>query len=254
MDLTEVPANLERRHPWEVARASFFARVVERSGLGQRPVSLLDVGAGDGYLAGVVRQKLAPGSSATCVDALYTDGDQQRLSSAGAGAIHFARECPDQRFDVMMLLDVIEHVPDDRAFLGSFIERHLNPGGSVLISVPAWQGLFSAHDVALKHYRRYSPGAARQLLRDCALTVQKDGGLFHGLLVPRAIAVAGEVARRKIGRPTAAGTNLGQWRGGRALSAAVEGVLSADNALSHLFAGLRLSVPGLSYWALCVAR
>lgn len=251
MDLHEVPDALVRRHPWEVARARFFSRVLRRAGLASQRRSVLDVGAGDGYLAHTVLRDLAAGSDVVCVDALYTDDDLQRLTTSAATNVTFARACPDRRFDLLTLLDVIEHVEDDRGFLGGLAERHLTKDGLVLISVPAWQGLFSQHDVELKHYRRYSPAQARRLIADCGLGVKKEGGLFHSLLVPRVAAVAREGVSRMLRRAPSAGGNLGHWSGGKVLSGAIEGALFADNALSHLFAGINLAVPGLSYWALC---
>jgi SAM-dependent methyltransferase len=251
MDLREVPDTLVQRHPWEAARARFFARVLKKAGLTSPARSVLDVGAGDGYLAQTVLRGMAAGSEVVCVDALYTDDDLQRFATSEAANVTFARACPDRRFDLMMLLDVIEHVEDDRTFLDGLVARHLAPDGIVLISVPAWQSLFSQHDVALKHYRRYSPAEGRRLVTDCGLRVRKEGGLFHTLLAPRLAAVTREGISRKLKIKPTAGENLGQWTGGKALSAAIEGVLFADNALSHLFAGMKLGVPGLSYWALC---
>ena len=63
----------------------------------------------------------------------------------------------DNSFDLALALDVIEHVPDDpKAFRELF--RTLRPGGSLLVTVPALQILWSAHDIANRHYRRYTLG------------------------------------------------------------------------------------------------
>ncbi len=56
------------------------------------------------------------------------------------------------------MLDVIEHVEDDVGFVRDVVDGSLAPGGWVLVSVPAYQSLFSSHDRALKHFRRYAPG------------------------------------------------------------------------------------------------
>ena len=66
-------------------------------------------------------------------------------------------------FDVVIASDVLEHIEDDSAALGE-MARVLKPGGSMIISVPAHQWLFSYHDAALQHFRRYSKVTLRSLL------------------------------------------------------------------------------------------
>ncbi len=62
---------------------------------------------------------------------------------------------PDNHFDLITLLDVLEHIKDDIKLL-SEIKRYLKPNGNMLITVPAYQFLWSEHDEALGHFRRYT--------------------------------------------------------------------------------------------------
>jgi hypothetical protein len=252
MDLSEVPGTSFRRHPWEVARARFFRRVLADAGVLHGRRALLDVGAGDGYLARGLLETLAPDSQVACVDAHYTDDDLARFSTPALPGLSFSRGWPAGCwFDVVLLLDVVEHVEDDRGFLAQVVGEHLAPAGTVLVSVPAWQPLYSAHDVALKHFRRYSPGACRDLLAGAGLVVRRSGGLFHSLLAPRALAVAGEALARRLGRSTRAPADLGEWHGGRLATAVLAAALAADNAISHALSRVGATLPGLSFWALC---
>jgi SAM-dependent methyltransferase len=252
MDLVEVPGTAFRRHPWEVARARFFRRLLRDAGLLQAPLSVLDVGAGDGYLARSLMKGLPPGSAITCFDANYSDDDLSRFAAPARPGLSFVRTPPPGRFDLILLLDVMEHVEDDTALLQRLVAESLAPGGAVLVSVPAWQSLFSRHDEAMLHHRRYSPAECRALLEREGLTLRKRGGLFHTLLAPRALAVAGERLMRGLGRErVAAPPNLGVWTGGPRLTGVLERALAADNALSHLLARLGVALPGLSLWALC---
>jgi hypothetical protein len=253
MDLTEVSAGALRRHPWEIARARFFRRVLADAGILAEPRAVLDVGAGDGYLGRGLLEALPTGSEICCLDTHYSDDDLARFSTPPQSGLAFTRTRPARRFDAILLLDVIEHVADDRAFLAPFVAENLAPGGVVLVSVPAWQALFSRHDEALAHFRRYSPAACRALLADAHLRVRRSGGLFHSLLVPRALTAAGERVLTRLGRRPAPPPNLGAWRGGRALSAVVATALAADNAVSHALARAGRALPGLSFWALCEA-
>jgi SAM-dependent methyltransferase len=72
---------------------------------------------------------------------------------------------PDDSFDLITCLDVIEHTPDDVASLRE-LRRVARPGAALVVTVPAYQLLWSSHDVANHHYRRYRgpqlAAAARQ--------------------------------------------------------------------------------------------
>jgi SAM-dependent methyltransferase len=253
MDLLEVPGTTFHRHPWEIARASFFRRILADAGLFTAPRAVLDVGAGDGYLARSLLATLPAGSTAVCLDAHYRDDDLARFADPPAVGLSFARQRPAYRFDIILMLDVIEHVDDDRGFVAGFVNDSLAPAGVVLASVPAWPGLYGEHDRALKHFRRYSPAACRALLADAGLEVRASGGVFHALLVPRAIALLVERAQRAFGRPAAAPADLGDWHHGAFVSRLVAGGLAVDNAVTHLGRRLGWTLPGLSFWALCRA-
>ena len=254
MDLSEVPGAPFRRHPWEIARARFFGRVVEADGHGDGAGArrVLDVGAGDGYLGRLLLERMPPGSAVDCVDPNYTDDDLRRFAEPTTTGLSFARARPPGLYDVVLLLDVIEHVADDRAFLAELLTASVAPGGAVLVSVPAWELLYSQHDVELRHFRRYSPGRCRALLESSGLEIVRSGGLFHSLLLPRVaqrVLEALKGAMRVPGRSRPA--NAGDWHGGRLLSATVSLALAADNRLSELVARSGRELPGLSYWALC---
>src|SRR6516165_7618622 len=121
MDLREIPGTTFHRHPWEIARAEFFQRILADAGLLAAPRAVLDVGAGDGYLARRLLEALPPGSTILCLDAHYSDDDLARLADPPAAGLGFSRELPPRRFDVILMLDVIEHVADDRAFVARFV-------------------------------------------------------------------------------------------------------------------------------------
>jgi SAM-dependent methyltransferase len=93
---------------------------------------------------------------------------------------------PEHTFDLITCLDVIEHTPDDRLTL-SELRRVSRPGGWLLVTVPAYQALWSEHDVANHHYRRYN----RRSLRAAATAAGWDPVRFTSfnslLLAPAAI-------------------------------------------------------------------
>ncbi len=251
MDLSERRGTSPRRHPWEKARANFFRRVVQQTLPSSQPLSVLDVGAGDGYLASALFADLPAGSRLVCVDSNYSDADLATYRASAPPSLSFVRERPGDRYDVILLLDVIEHVPDDAAFLRVLTEENLSQDGMILVSVPARQSLFSKHDEALGHYRRYSPAQLRRVMAANGLVVRKAGGLFHSLLFPRTWSVVREKFLRLLAKEPPLPPAADDWKAGHWISKGVDRLLAADNALSHACSELGWDLPGLSVWAVC---
>jgi hypothetical protein len=120
----------------------------------------------------------------------------------------------------------------------------------VLLSVPAYQPLFSRHDTALGHYRRYSPAGLRAVATGAGLDVIAEGGLFTSLLGARAVAKVGELARRT----PKEWTGVGAWSGGPTVTRATVSALSLDAAASRALARRQWRIPGLSCWAIARSR
>ncbi|HVA03634.1 MAG TPA: class I SAM-dependent methyltransferase [Acidimicrobiales bacterium] len=247
MDLIERPEDLGRRHPWEVARARFFLGLIERLDLAEVTESCLDVGAGDAWFAQQLRTVLSPATRLACWDVHYPTDPAPEAAEAMPG-IEFSATQPTGHFDGMLMLDVIEHVEDDVAFVRDVVAGSLAPDGWVLVSVPAYQSLFCAHDRALKHFRRYSPAAIRRVLEASGLSIVARGGLFHGLLPLRGL----QVIRERYRPPDTPPTGVGAWKGGERLTKALTVALDAETRMSLALGTRHLPVlPGLSTWALC---
>jgi SAM-dependent methyltransferase len=258
MDLREManhpPDESGERHPWEQSRARFFRRQLEpylRPGL-----RVLDIGAGDGFLAASFLPSLHPDGEVVCFDTGYTDAHLERFSRTTSAGLRFTRERPTGTFDIVLMLDVIEHVADDHGFLANIVDGLLAPGGMLLASVPAYHALFTRHDVKLGHHRRYRPSDLLSLLRDSGLDITTAAGLFHSLLPVRIAQKLGELLRGQWTRPAVdqvpehTDTALSAWKGSRWLTSGISGMLSLDNWLSAVCARRRLLLPGLSVWAL----
>ncbi|MEL6983597.1 MAG: class I SAM-dependent methyltransferase [Actinomycetota bacterium] len=87
--------------------------------------------------------------------------------------------------DAVTLLDVLEHIEDDNAFLAEIFE-HLAPGGHLFLTVPAGQWLFSDWDTKLGHFRRYSRGQLRTIVGAAGFDVVSATYLFPELVLPAA--------------------------------------------------------------------
>ncbi|MBM4342169.1 MAG: methyltransferase domain-containing protein [Deltaproteobacteria bacterium] len=235
------------RHPWELARARFLIGQLRAHKVTATAHRVLDGGAGDAWFARQLLGALGPQARVTCWDAEYDAETAQRIEAAGDGRIACATALPAGPFDLVTLLDVAEHVEDDHTFVRRIVVDALRPAGWLLLTVPAWQGLYTSHDVFLRHHRRYSMDQGRALLTGAGLELVASGGLFHSLLAPRALQKLKESvtevdpARHKPGIT---------WSAGPRVTAAVRRALAVDNALSAAASAVGVSLPGLSFWAL----
>lgn len=158
---------LEDEHWWFVARRNLLVRAVEQLAPDSNLVPrFLDVGCGTGGTL----EKLVPFGEVVGLDmeALALSYCQRRgitqLVQASATAMPFA----EGTFSAVVALDVLEHIPDDRGAAAE-IARVLAPGGMLYVTVPAYRSLWSAHDVALMHQRRYVAHEVKTLLTGAGL-------------------------------------------------------------------------------------
>jgi SAM-dependent methyltransferase len=247
MDLVERPGGAFRRHPWETVRAHHFASLAREFVPPSERRRILDVGAGDAWFALRLRELYGPGARLVCCDAGYSDGVLETIAAIREGRLEARRTLPeDERFDLALLLDVLEHVEEDGRTL-SQIARLVDPGGHVIVSVPAWPCLFGRHDAALGHCRRYTPGRARRLCAAAGLELRRQGGLFASLLPARGVARLLEGLSRSSEPPP---LELA-WRRGEVLRRMVEAALAVDRAACAAGARAGLALPGLSWWGVC---
>lgn len=84
---------------------------------------------------------------------------------------------PETDFDIILMLDVLEHLEDDAGALRE-IRRRLRPGGSLILTVPAMPVLWSQHDVINKHFRRYTKSTLQKVIHNAGLKVESLHPLF----------------------------------------------------------------------------
>ncbi|MFI5000928.1 MAG: class I SAM-dependent methyltransferase [Reyranellales bacterium] len=166
-------------HWYYRSKAAALSRSVDRL----RPRRVLDVGAGSGFFS---RHLLAEGGAerALCVDIGYArDYDD----SVAGKPVLYRRGCGMTDCDLVLMMDVLEHVDDDRGLVRHYANK-VPSGAHFLVTVPAFRFLWSGHDVFLEHKRRYRLREIEAAMREAGLAVV-HGAYYFGLVFPLAAAV-----------------------------------------------------------------
>jgi len=171
-DILVEQAGLIRHHPWWQARARLTQMLLGRLGVPAQ-ARVLDAGCGWGVTLAALEQHYAHvvgmDISPRVLEMLDRERPGRRLVQAD-----LTRHLPDglETFDVVLALDVIEHIDNDRAAVER-LGQLTSPGGVVIVSVPALPEMFSAFDRIQGHRRRYLPETLRQAFVETGLDVER---------------------------------------------------------------------------------
>ena len=139
---------------------------------------LIDVGAGSGLFSRLLLDAHVC-DRAICVDPNY---EREKIEQGCFGQIEYVRQAVHTKAGLLLMMDVLEHVDDDAALLRHSIGQ-LGAGGLLLITVPAFQFLWSGHDVFLEHKRRYRLKRVEEMVRQEGLQII-HASYFYSLLLP----------------------------------------------------------------------
>jgi SAM-dependent methyltransferase len=159
-----------RKHPWWHARARLAVRVLEKFGI-RAPATVLDVGCGWGVTLDAL---IKHGYSVTGLDIsrrILELIDRPELSLVEADLTNPSTAF-SKKFDAVLVLDVLEHLDDDRDAVAR-IAQLLRPGGIMIASVPALPELFSEFDQIQGHRRRYVPQVLQKAFENTGLDIRQ---------------------------------------------------------------------------------
>ncbi|MDJ0851485.1 MAG: class I SAM-dependent methyltransferase [Myxococcota bacterium] len=169
-------AEHEEWYWWHRARERIVHRALER--WAPPDPRILDVGCGTGHTTASLR-RFGP--------VVGVDLGSEALRRARERSLPVARSSasplpvPSQRFDVVVALDVLEHLDDDVGAAREIL-RSLAPGGLLVATVPAYAFLWSSHDVALGHRRRYRRAALARVLREAGFAIERCSYVMSAIL------------------------------------------------------------------------
>jgi SAM-dependent methyltransferase len=174
-------AELDQLHWWFTARRQILEALIRRVVRPPKDASVLEVGCGTGH-------NLAMLGKFGKVEASELDDYARELATQRLGrkvekvALPDLSKFPADAYDMIALLDVLEHVPDDKGSLAAILTR-LKPGGALLVTVPANPWMWSAHDVAHHHHRRYRKSEIAALAKEAGFEIELLSP-FNTLLFP----------------------------------------------------------------------
>lgn len=231
---------LEDRHWWFRSRRAVIWSLLRRAGLPRSP-RILDAGCGTG------RNLLEFGSLG---EAAGVDLFEQAVAFCRGRGIENVRQAPVEElpfdassFDLVLATDVIEHVDDDLRALRE-LRRVAASEARLLLTVPAYQWLWSSHDVSVHHRRRYTARRLRERVLATGWTPAVETYFFSSVLAPVAVL---RTLRRRRGADGRSDLALPP----APLNRLLEAVVRAEARLIER--GLRLPA-GVSVGMVCVAR
>jgi len=189
-------AQLDTSHWWYRARREILAKLIERRIAPPAGARILEIGCGTGHNLPMLAQF-------GHVEAIELDEAARAMAAlrlgrpVGNARLPELAGVPELHYDLIALLDVLEHVEDDHAALASIALR-LKRGGALLLTVPAFPWMWSAHDVVNHHQRRYTKKTLRAAIGDAGLK-PSFVGYFNSLLFPAAAGarLAGRLAGKE---------------------------------------------------------
>jgi SAM-dependent methyltransferase len=191
--------SLEVTNWWFRGRRYLLRGLIRKLGIGDGVI--LDAGCGTGFAG-----------TELCKAGTVIGLDASEAALAGSGA-ELARCCvatiqhtpfAAEAFDLIVAMDLLEHLEDESPALKE-IRRICKPGGSLFVTVPAYRSLWSKHDEALGHHRRYSAAEIAERIRAAGFEVRKSSYLVTSVFP---IAALYRALRRRFGRESGGKTDL----------------------------------------------
>ena len=149
MDLIESNKENINRHPWELSRVHCMIKEIIKY---HKNGDILDIGCGDSYFDYQLMNSLDSFDKFYGID-IFAENE---IHDKKYHVVNDYKKLKNKKFDTILMFDVLEHIENDEDFLKKTVYPLLKNDGKIIMTVPAYQFLFSKHDKKLKHYRRYN--------------------------------------------------------------------------------------------------
>ncbi|CAM4304129.1 methyltransferase domain-containing protein [Flavobacterium terrigena] len=249
MDLTEFDRLFDKenykRHPWEISRRDVMFQLLKSSEIKFPVKRIVDIGGGDAFIINeIYKQNLA--EEYFTIDTAYSPEIIAQLKmNYGENPIHYVQNLTDylthfhsQENTLFLCMDVLEHLENEGVILNHLTEKN----NYFLFAVPAFQSVFSNHDVLLGHYRRYNLKQLESVLKQYDFQIQNKGYYFTSLLLVRWLE--GIFNKNKK-------ASIDNWNGGDFKSKLITSVLKLDFGFTQLLQKIGIKIYGLSCYCIC---
>lgn len=181
-------SQLEEHDWWYAARRRIVFGFIEQIARTRHFKRVLDAGCGTGYNVGILGQYADEAMGLEISEEAFKYAKLRKQGASHAAQIVLGSlpddvPFPDEHFDLIIALDVLEHIAEDVQSLVR-LRRHLVQDGIVLLTVPAFQFLWSEHDEFLHHKRRYDKRSLRTALEQAGFRVSKLTYYNAGMFLP----------------------------------------------------------------------
>lgn len=259
MDLLELEKrdiSKKFRHPWEQARLEIVKKKIFeiKKNNNFKKINIIDIGCGDLY---VLENLVDCFSFESCFGIDISFNEDQLLkfnSKLNSKNIKVCKGLEEVKVDndtvsIILLLDVVEHIEDDKSFMKSLHNySFLNNDTRIIITVPSYDFLFSRHDDLLLHFRRYSSKGIMGLVKNSSFEMVSRGYFFSLLILPRFLVILKEKFTKNIENKE---SGLSSWDKGFFLTNLITTFLLIDYKISEFFKRIGIKIPGLSNYIIC---
>lgn len=245
MDLREMTQN-ENRHPWELSRTKKLLHVFREFVPQKQIVKIADIGAGDRYFDRQLIKELTKENISLIVYAVDHEYDNYISNEQGIIMFKDIQMLKKNSMDCIIMMDVLEHIPEDNKFLKSVLDK-LTENGILIVTVPAFQSLYSSHDTYLKHYRRYDYSRLQKLLLANKLQILRSHYFYTSLYMARWLQL--KLMKNK---PEDKNVGIGMWKYSyrNCITKGIELILNIDFSANIFLNKQGIRLPGLSLLAI----
>ena len=235
------------RHPWETSRKNVLHTFLKQANI-QFPIDrIVDIGSGDAYVIHtLVEKNLAKEYYA--IDTAYTPEviAQLKENNNNSQVVYFQNlqeylnTNTTDKPTLFLCMDVLEHLEDEKIILADLNKKSNN--NFYFFAVPAFQSVFSSHDVLLGHYRRYTLNQLNSVLTQNDFKIIDKGYYFTSLLLFRKLDKFLKKDKNE---------SIDNWNAGSFKTGLINFMLTVDFKISLLLKKIGIITPGLSCYCLC---
>ena len=249
MDLTEFDRLFDKenykRHPWEISRRDVLFKLLKSSKITFPVKRIVDIGGGDAFIINeIYKQNLA--EEYFTIDTAYSPEIISQLkANYGESKIQYVQNLmdylanfPSEENTLFLCMDVLEHLENENEILNHLTQKN----NYFLFAVPAFQSVFSNHDVLLGHYRRYNLKQLQNVLKQHHFQIQDKGYYFTSLLFVRWMERIFNKNKK---------ASIDNWTGSSMTSKLITLVLQLDFGFTHLLQKFGIRMYGLSCYCIC---